>query len=129
MIAVGTSSLVAFLAGENEEDVDLVKRAIANEMLVIPPVVVAELLSARNLTAAINETIADIPRLSILPGFWERAGEARATLLMAGKKARLADTMIAMFCLDHNVPLIARDGAYRHFAKHFGLVIQPQMNP
>lgn len=126
MIGVDTSSFVAFLGGEDGADVDLLKRAIINEILVIPPVVVAELFSARDLPAEVKATIIDIPKMSILPGFWERVGEARATLLKAGKKARLADTMIAVFCLDHRMPLIARDCDYRHFVEHFDLDLQPK---
>jgi predicted nucleic acid-binding protein len=33
----------------------------------------------------------------------------------------LADALIAQSCIDHEISLIARDGDFRHFAKHCGL--------
>jgi predicted nucleic acid-binding protein len=59
--------------------------------------------------------------LEILPGFWQRAGATRASLLAKGIAAKLPDTLIAQSCIDHNVPLITRDTDFRHFAKHCGL--------
>jgi predicted nucleic acid-binding protein len=42
----------------------------------------------------------------------------------AGFKAKLADTLIAQSCLDHDVPLITRDGDFRHFVA-LGLRVLP----
>ena len=126
MIGVDTSSFIAFLQGEKAEDVDLVRQAITDEVLVMPPFVVTELFSARNLDDEVKTVILDLPQLPLTSGFWERAGEARATVLAAKKKARTLDTMIAMYCIDHGLPLIARDGDYRHFVEHFGLVLKPE---
>jgi len=33
------------------------------------------------------------------------------------RRARLADTLIAQSCLDHDVALVTRDGDFRHFAR------------
>jgi len=121
MIAADTSSLVAFLAGEEAGDVDLVISALESEVLVLPPVVVSELLSARNLPPSVKEMILALPRLSMREGFWQRVGEYRGDILTSGKKAGIADTMIAVFCLDHDIPLIERDRDYRHFVQFFGL--------
>ena len=38
-----------------------------------------------------------------------------------GLKARALDSLIAQCCIDADVPLIARDTDYRHFAKWCGL--------
>lgn len=76
------------------------------------------------MTQELERTILDLPRMETLPGFWERVGRNRSTILRSGLKAKLADSMIATFCLDHEIPLIARDGDYRHFANHFGLIIK-----
>jgi predicted nucleic acid-binding protein len=126
MIAVDTSSFVAFFAGESGRDVEWVRRSIQDEALVIPPVVIAELFSARNLCLKVKKIITGIPILDLAPGFWQRTGEVRAKLLAKGKKARLADTMIAVYCIDHNLPLIARDGDYRHFVRPFGLDLRSE---
>jgi predicted nucleic acid-binding protein len=64
------------------------------------------------------------PRLEILDGYWVRAGELRARLLRRGLKARLADTLIAQSCLDHQVALLTRDRAFRNFATHAGLNLE-----
>ena len=125
MIGVDTSSFVAFLNGEEAEDVDLVRQAIKDESLVMPPFVVTELFSAPNLSDEVRAVVLDLPQIPIGPGFWERAGEARARVLKAKKKARTLDTMIAVYCLDHGLPLIARDGDFRHFVEYFGLVLKP----
>jgi predicted nucleic acid-binding protein len=84
---------------------------------------IAELFSSPNMTDALKAAIQDIPTLELLPGFWERVGHKKAQLLRAGKKARLADTMIATCSLDHNTPINARDSDYRHFNQHCGLIV------
>ena len=45
MIAVDTSSLVAYLQGDPGGDVDVVDAALADKRLVLPPIVLAEILS------------------------------------------------------------------------------------
>jgi len=124
MIAADTSSVINFLNGEDSSDAALVEEAIRNCALVLPPMVVSELLSSPRMTTLVREMILQLPCPEIKEGFWERVGDHRATLLKSKLKARLADSMIATFCLDHNLPMIAKDSDYRHFAKHFGLLVQ-----
>lgn len=121
MIALDTSSLVAFLAGEAGDDVEAVDEALALEVAVLPPVVLTEVLSAPRLTPEVAELVVDLPRLELQPGFWERAAALRATILSRRLRARLADTLIAQSCLDHRMPLVSRDADFRHFAEHGGL--------
>lgn len=123
MIGVDTSSIVAYLQGDEASDVELVAEAIAHETLIVPPFVVAELFSARGISDPVKETISELPRLSIKDGFWERVGSTRLKLLQKGYKARTLDTMIALYCLDHEMPLITRDSDYRHFAELLKLKI------
>jgi len=125
MIAADTSSLSNFLKKAGTADAELVKKALINENLVLSPVVVAELFSSSKMNDEIIAAIEDIPVLELKPGFWKRAGENRAKLNVLGKKARLADSLIATCCLDHRIALIANDNDYRHFAEYFGLVIKP----
>jgi predicted nucleic acid-binding protein len=123
MIAADTSSLSNFLKKEGTADADLVRKALVDGNLILSPVVVSELFSSPKMTEALKAAIRDIPVLDLKPGFWERVGFSRATILKAGKKARLADSMIATCCLDHDIPMIARDSDFRHFTEHFGLVV------
>jgi len=38
-------------------------------------------------------------------------------VIARGRKARLADALIAQSCLDHEVPLITRDADFRNFSR------------
>lgn len=125
MIAVDTSSFVAFIQGDKGQDVDLVREAVREESLIMIPFVLAELFSAPDLSEELKDLIRRLPAKRVKNGFWERAGEARATILKNGKKARALDTMIAIYCIDCQIPLIARDSDYRHFVEHFGLDLRP----
>ncbi len=121
MIAADTSVLVAYFAGGNGEDLEFLDRALLQGILALPPVVLSEILCARGMTPDLQRRLIAIPRLEILEGYWERAGETRAGLLARRLKARLADTLVAQSCIDHQVPLLTRDKDFRHFAKHCGL--------
>ena len=117
MIAIDTSSLPRFLAGEEGRDVDLVRIAINQGQAVLPPVVLSEVLSDPAIPAALAADLSRLPLLTIGPGFWSRAGLLRARLLKRGYKAKLADTLIAQSCIDHEVPLVTHDRDFRHFVK------------
>lgn len=123
MIAADTSSLVAFFQGAREPDTLAIEAAINDGTLCLPPVVVTELLSDHKAGAVIEPLISALPRLEPKSGYWERAGQVRRQLLAKGYKARLGDALTAQACIDHNVSLIARDTDFRHFVKHFGLVL------
>jgi predicted nucleic acid-binding protein len=124
MIALDTSSTIAFLSGERGKDVAAVEEALRFRLGIFPPVVVTELLSDPALRLEIGTLIRALPRLEILDGYWERAGELRARLLRRGLKARLADTLIAQSCIDHEVALVTRDRDFRNFATHGGLTLE-----
>lgn len=121
MIAADTSSLVAFLQGEEGGDTDLIQSALDHQQLALPPVVLTELLSDPALPRAVRTLLAGLPMLDHEPGFWERAGLLRAGVLKQKKKARVADALIAQSCLDQSTPLVTRDRDFRHFAKAAGL--------
>ncbi|HZH04631.1 MAG TPA: PIN domain-containing protein [Myxococcaceae bacterium] len=118
MICVDTSSLVAFLSGGSGADLEQVERALAGRSLLLPPVVQTEVLSDPGLRAAARAAILDLPLADLLPGFWGRAGELRARILKAGRKARLADALISQTALDLDVPLITRDRDFRAYRRY-----------
>jgi predicted nucleic acid-binding protein len=124
MIALDTSSTIAFLSGERGRDVTALEAALKLRQGAFPPVVVTELLSDPIVRGDLAALIRAVPRLEILDGYWERAGDLRARLLRRGLKARLADTMIAQSCLDHEVALLTRDRDFRNFANHAGLSLE-----
>ena len=123
MIAADTSSFVAYLGGDNGADVETMDAALKDSHLVLPCVALTELLSDPKLPASLAKIIQDVPRLDPLGGFWERAGALRAKVLRRGRRARLADTLIAQLCIDHNVSLITRDADFRHFVQSGGLAL------
>jgi predicted nucleic acid-binding protein len=121
MIAADTSSMVAFLQGDAGDDADVIQSALEQHQLVLPPVVLTELLSDPALPKAVRTLLAGLPILDVEPGFWERAGLLRASVLKRKKKARVADALIAQSCLDQVTPLVTRDRDFRHFAEAAGL--------
>ena len=125
MIAADTSSLIAHLSGDTGEDVDILHQTLADHLLVLPPVVLAELLSDPKLPVAVAEYLQALPILEIRDGYWKRAGLLRAKVLSRGRKARLADTLIAQSCLDHDMPIVVRDRDFRTFAAFSGLKLIP----
>ncbi|HEX5473729.1 MAG TPA: PIN domain-containing protein [Vicinamibacterales bacterium] len=121
MIAVDTSSMIAFLQGDPGGDVDVVQSALEHQQLALPPVVLAELLSDPALPRPVRTLLCGLPILDIEPRFWERAGILRASVLKQKKKARVADALIAQSCLDQSTPVVTRDRDFRHFAAAAGL--------
>jgi len=118
MIAADTSSIIAFLQGDEGDDVTLLANAIEDCQLVIPPPVITEILSDPKLPKGIANVLVALPQPELLPDYWARAGRTRSTLIKKKLKARLADTMIAQVCIDHKLPLVTRDKDFRHFAKY-----------
>ncbi len=72
--------------------------ALAECQACLPTIVLTELLSDPALPAEVAELLLQIPLLEIRPRFWERAGRLRAGVLATGRRARLADTLIAQAC-------------------------------
>ena len=124
MIALDTSSTIAFLSGDGGSDVSAVESALKFRQAVFPPVVVTELLSDPTIRTDLVAFIRAVPCLEIVDGYWERAGALRARLLRGGHKARFADTLIAQSCLDHQIALVTRDRDFRNFANYAGLSLQ-----
>jgi predicted nucleic acid-binding protein len=125
VIAADSSSLIALLSGGVGDDVTILDQTLADHLLVLPPVVLTELLSDPRLPKAVAESLQSLPIMEIQDGYWERAGMLRAQVLSKGRKARLADTLIAQACLDHDMPIIVRDRDFRIFAAFSGLRLLP----
>ena len=121
MICADTSSLIAYWAGQQGPDVDLIDLALADQVLMLAPVCLSELLSSPRLPAELEQALRQIPLLEISPGFWERAGKLRARLMRRQYRPKLADTLIAQSCLHHQVPLVTRDRDFTAFRKIAGL--------
>jgi hypothetical protein len=117
MIALDTSSLIAYLSGEPGGDAEAVHIALEQQQACLPPAVLAELLSEPRLPARTAAAFRALPLLPVTDGYWERVGHLRAAVIAQGRKARLADALIAQSCLDHDVPLVTRDTDFRNFSR------------
>ena len=117
MIAVDTSTWIAFLEGDGGEDAELLDRALQDRQVLMVPVVLTEILSDPNLSSEVSETLVELPLIEAGPGYWQRAGELRAKVLAKRRKARLGDALIAQSCIDRGVPLLTRDRDFRAFAE------------
>lgn len=125
MIAADTSTWIAFLEGDPGQDTELLKQALTDRQVSMVPVVLTELLSGPLLSSRVAETLAEIPMIDLVPGYWQRAGLLRAKVLSTGRKARLGDALIAQTCVDRNVPLLTRDRDFRAFAVAAALNLVP----
>jgi predicted nucleic acid-binding protein len=59
--------------------------------------------------------------LELREGYWARAGLLRGQCLAAGRRARLADVLIAQACLDADLPLLTNDADFEVFKLIGGL--------
>jgi predicted nucleic acid-binding protein len=121
VIAVDTSTWIAFLEGDPGEDAELLDQALRDRQVLMVPVVLTEILSDPNLPAAVSDPFSDLPLIDLKPGYWQRAGLLRAKVLAQHRKARLGDALIAQSCVDQGIPLLTRDRDFRAFADTAGL--------
>ncbi len=120
-IAVDASVVIPWLNGVDHPEVAALKLALERNDAALPPVILTEVLSDPAQGAAIAEALDGFAILSLEDGFWRRAGQLRAKLLAAGRKAKLADTLVAQTCIDADVPLLTRDRDFEAFVKLGGL--------
>jgi predicted nucleic acid-binding protein len=121
MMAVDTSTWVAFLQGDGGKDAELLDRALQDRQVLMAPVVLTEILSDPKLPSEVSQSLSALPLIEVSPGYWQRAGELRAKVLAKRRKARLGDALIAQTCLDRAIPLLTRDRDFRAFADAAGL--------
>ena len=127
MIAIDTSSLIAYLSGDNGLDVEATGVALEQRQAVLPPVVLSEILSDPRLRSDVKDLLVAMPMLGLLDGYWERAGLLRAKTVARRRKAALAVVLIAQYCLDHDVELVTRDRDFKPLADMAGLRLIPAL--
>lgn len=117
MIAADTSTWIAFFQGDAGIDVEILDQSLENRQVLMAPPVLTELLSDPKITSEVSSTLSELPLIELQPGFWNRAGALRASVLAKRRKARLGDSLIAQSCLDAGIPLLTRDRDFRAFAE------------
>jgi predicted nucleic acid-binding protein len=121
MIAIDASVAIPWFEGTDYPETRLLKELAMNHTAVYPAVVVTEILSGARPDPALAALFPDTVILPIETGYWIRAGQLRSKLKSLGRRAKLADTLVAQACLDAGVPLLARDADFKVFAEVAGL--------
>jgi predicted nucleic acid-binding protein len=121
VIAVDTSTWIAFFEGANGADTELLDKALQDRQVLMARVVLTEVLSDPKLPLEVSRTLSELPMIEVEPGYWQRAGQLRARVLAKRRKARLGDALIAQSCIDRGIPLLTRDRDFRAFANAAGL--------
>lgn len=122
-VAADTNVLIHFLQGDGGADIVLLRRALLDEALLLPPPVLSEMASAPLLPEQTMLQLQALPLLPLTQGFWVRAGLLRREIRAKGFKAHLADALIAQCCIDNTATLITRDRDFRHYVDFGGLKV------
>jgi predicted nucleic acid-binding protein len=115
MIAADTSTWIAFLQGEQGEDVQLLDQALDDRRVQMVPAVLTELLSDPGLPSEVAELLLEVPMIKLEPDYWQKAGTLRAKVLAKRRRARLGDALIAQSCINGRIPLVTRDRDFLAF--------------
>jgi hypothetical protein len=123
MVAIDTSTFVAYFGNSPGPDVEFLDRLLEDRAAVIVPAVLSELLSEPTLARTTEQALLALPVLAVLDGYWQRVGRLRRSMLRAGRKTRLADTLIAQSCIDHRTMLLTRDADFGAYAQYSDLIL------
>jgi predicted nucleic acid-binding protein len=121
LIVADSSVLIPWAEGLVTAQTDLLDQHIAQGTLRVVPVSITELLSAPNLRPEVRLVAETLDMLELQDGYWARAGLLRGRCLAAGRRARLADVLIAQACLDADLPLLTNDTDFEVFQLIGGL--------
>ncbi len=115
MIVADSSVLIPWAEGLVTTKTDLLDYHLQQETLRVTPVSITELLSTRDLRPEVRLIAETLDLLELQDGYWARAGLLRGKCLAAGRRARLADALIAQACLDADLPLLTNDADFEVF--------------
>jgi predicted nucleic acid-binding protein len=116
-----TSAIVDYLYGRGSQAIE---EAILAETLVLPPLVIAELLSGSNAPlrrAEIADVVKDLPMHSVELPHWIAVGNLRHDLKRHGLNVTIPDAHIAQCALERDVPLLTRDAIFLRIAEYVPL--------
>jgi predicted nucleic acid-binding protein len=120
-VVVDTSVWIDFFGGQHA---DAVEEALAHGVVIVPPIVVAELVSgvrSPEERTKIGELLQDAPVHDTPLDHWIRVGDLRRTLARKGVTVTVPDAHVAQCALDHDAVLLARDEVFALIAKHTAL--------
>jgi len=120
-VIVDSSILIAYLQGE---PVPLIDAASKDGTIVVPPIVIAELMTGVETAAeriAVGELLQDSPLHATPLAHWIAVGELRQKLRQSGLAVTIPDAHIAQCALDRDAVLLTRDAIFRRMARHVPL--------
>jgi len=116
-LVVDTSAWIDFFAGR---PVRALEDALARGAVVLPPIVVAELVSgarAERQRAAILQLTRDLPTHEAPLEHWVRVGDLRRRLAARGVAVSTPDAHVAQCAIDRDAVLLARDKVFVAIAR------------
>ena len=124
-IVADTSEWVEYLAGRPAA---LLDHALAAGLVVVPPIVVAELLSGAR-SVKDREKLEHVLRDLAMPvadfDHWARVGALRASLRGHGLNVSTPDAHVAQCALDQDALLLTRDAVFSKIARLTPLRLAP----
>jgi tRNA(fMet)-specific endonuclease VapC len=117
-VVIDTSAWIDFFAGSASEHV---AEALSLGAAIMPPVVVAELVSGAKTVEqrrAIGELLQDAPVHETPLDHWIRVGDLRRSLSRHGVNVTVPDAHVAQCALDRNAVLLTGDAIFNRIAQH-----------
>ena len=116
-VVVDTSVWIDFLAGASTPSLE---EALSDGLVVLPPLVVAELVSGaqrRREKAMIEDLLEELPLHDTPLAHWIRVGELRQELRGKGLSVSTPDAHVAQCALDRDAVLLSRDAVFASIAR------------
>jgi hypothetical protein len=124
-VVADTSVWIDFFAGRPTPEL---QAALQHGLVVLPPIVVAELVSGarrKSDRAAIALLLAELPVHEAPLDHWIRVGELRRTLLDHGLSVSTPDAHVAQCALDRDAVLLSHDKIFTRIANRVDLKLGP----
>lgn len=120
-LVVDTSVWIDFFRGHS---IPLLEDALALGSVVVPPIVVAELVSGARKPAdraALIDLLDDLPIHETPRDHWVRVGDLRRRLIEKGHAISTPDAHVAQCALDRDAPLLSSDRVFARITRHAAL--------
>jgi predicted nucleic acid-binding protein len=113
-----TSVWIEFLAGKPTPGLE---SALAQRSVVLPPIVVAELMSGTAKPSerrALEDLLRELPLHDSAVDHWIRVGDLRRRLRERGLSVSTPDAHVAQCAIDRDAVLLARDAIFERLTEH-----------
>jgi len=117
VVVVDSSAWIEFFRGR---DIPLLETALAEARVVVPPIVVAELVSgatSRGDVARVADLVQELPLVETTREHWIRVGELRRKVRAKGLGISTPDAHVAQCALDLGGVLLSTDTVFRRLAR------------